>query len=124
MQPRSSRSSKPALQRAGQSDSERNRASAEPQKTSDHDPRVPRVQRGKLADEVPPEGVPVLQNLSNNPRDGEGDWSRHSKPTEHKAATDSLHASHAMTQLLTVHRLGSLSNGSGAGSYAFRLASS
>src|SRR4029453_2648165 len=94
---------------------------AEQQKTSDHDPRVPRVQRVKLADEVQPAGVHVLQNLSNNTRDTEGDLSSHSKPTEHKAATDSLHASHAMTQLWMVHRLGSLSNGSVAGSFRFSI---
>src|SRR4029450_868483 len=35
----------------------------------------------------------IAENVSNNPRDGEGDWARHSKPTEHTVATDSPHAS-------------------------------
>jgi hypothetical protein len=68
--------------RASQPGPERNRADAEQQKTRDRDPHMLRVHRRQLADVVLPGAVPVLQNLGNNPRDGEGDWAQHGKPTE------------------------------------------
>jgi hypothetical protein len=42
---------------------------------------------------VPPRAVPLLQNLGSDPRDGEGDWAHHGKPTEYQAAADRPHES-------------------------------